>query len=95
MQLQNRRENARGIKPRFRPSRSIYSAKPQSVTRKVPALILQVWEVQRTLRQIQTEYLQALVGIQTTETALDAAINGGLGNPENPSGNFALRGGAR
>ncbi|RYX85905.1 TolC family protein [bacterium] len=38
---------------------------------------LEVLEAQRALRGLQTAYLQALVGIQTSENALDAAVNGG------------------
>lgn len=36
--------------------------------------ILEVLEAQRTLRQVQTEYLQALVGTRTAETALESAL---------------------
>ncbi|BCM93983.1 cobalt-zinc-cadmium resistance protein CzcC [Abditibacteriota bacterium] len=39
---------------------------------------LEVLEAQRALRGVQAAYLQALVGVQTGETALDAAINGGV-----------------
>lgn len=35
---------------------------------------LEVLEAQRTLRQVQTEYLQALVGIRTGEAALESAL---------------------
>lgn len=44
----------------------------------------EVLEAQRTLRGFQSEYLQALVGVQIGETALDAAINGGAAPLENP-----------
>ena len=43
---------------------------------------LEVLEAQRAVRQLQTEYLQALVGVQTDENALDAAQNGGLQQPD-------------
>lgn len=39
---------------------------------------LEVLEAQRTLRQVQSEYLQALVGVQAGENALEAATLGGL-----------------
>lgn len=35
---------------------------------------LEVLEAQRTLRQVQTEYLQALVGTRTSEAALESAL---------------------
>lgn len=52
---------------------------------------LEVLEAQRTLRQVQTEYLQALVGVRVSEAALESALGaappGSLtGNLENPSG---------
>ncbi len=53
---------------------------------------LEVLEAQRALRQIQTEYLQALVGAQTGEAALESALGtnlptatGDLNNPTGPA----------
>ncbi len=50
---------------------------------------LEVLEAQRTLRQVQTEYLQALVGTRTGEAALESALGaapadltGTLNNPD-------------
>jgi len=52
---------------------------------------LEVLEAQRTLRQVQTEYLQALVGTRTQEAALESALGATpsadvLGNISNPTG---------
>jgi len=52
---------------------------------------LEVLEAQRTLRQVQTEYLQALVGTRTQEAALEGALGATpsadvLGNLSNPGG---------
>ena len=52
---------------------------------------LEVLEAQRTLRQVQTEYLQALVGTRTQEAALEGALGSAptadlLGSLSNPSG---------
>ena len=51
---------------------------------------LEVLEAQRTLRQVQTEYLQALVGTRlneaTLESALGAALPSSLTGSVNPSG---------
>ena len=51
---------------------------------------LEVLEAQRTLRQVQTEYLQALVGVRTQEASLEGALGTDLpagltGTPINPS----------
>ncbi len=54
---------------------------------------LEVLEAQRTLRQVQTEYLQALVGTRTQEAALEGALGaapaadllGALANPSGPA----------
>jgi outer membrane protein TolC len=54
---------------------------------------LEVLEAQRTLRQVQTEYLQALVGTRTSEAALESALGavppsnvvGGIANPAAPA----------
>jgi hypothetical protein len=35
---------------------------------------LEVLEAQRTLRAVQTEYLQALVGVRTSEASLESAL---------------------
>lgn len=59
---------------------------------------LEVLEAQRTLRQVQTEYLQALVGVRAGETALESALGAvpptafmgtlvNLGAPAMPPGN--------
>ena len=58
---------------------------------------LEVLEAQRTLRQVQTEYLQALVGTRTQEAALEGALGSAppgslLGNLSNPVGPAALPG---
>ncbi len=57
---------------------------------------LEVLEAQRTLRQVQTEYLQALVGTRSGEAALESALGAGLpdltGAIANPSGPVALPG---
>ena len=53
---------------------------------------LEVLEAQRTLRAVQTEYLQALVGTRTSEAQLESALGanapanlvGGLANPAGP-----------
>ena len=55
---------------------------------------LEVLEAQRTLRQVQTEYLQALVGTRTQEAALEGALGSAptaelLGSLTNPSGPVA------
>jgi outer membrane protein TolC len=52
---------------------------------------LEVLEAQRTLRQVQTEYLQALVGTRTSEAQLENAIGASLpvnltGDLVNPTG---------
>ena len=52
---------------------------------------LEVLDAQRTLRQVQTEYLQALVGTRTSEAALESALGAAppasiLGPIVNPSG---------
>ena len=54
---------------------------------------LEVLEAQRTLRQVQTEYLQALVGARTSEAQLESALGatpsadapGAIVNPSGPS----------
>ncbi|PQV62689.1 Outer membrane protein TolC [Abditibacterium utsteinense] len=58
---------------------------------------LEVLDAQRTLRQVQTEYLQALVGVRSSEAALESALGSGLsgdltGMLSNPSGPAALPG---
>jgi hypothetical protein len=58
---------------------------------------LEVLDAQRTLRQVQTEYLQALVGVRSGEAALESALGTGLsadltGTLSNPSGPVALPG---
>jgi outer membrane protein TolC len=53
---------------------------------------LEVLEAQRTLKQVQTEYLQALVGTRTSEAALESALGAppsakvfsGVVNPTGP-----------
>lgn len=52
---------------------------------------LEVLDAQRTLRQVQTEYLQALVGTRTSEAALESALGASppasiVGPLSNPSG---------
>jgi outer membrane protein TolC len=52
---------------------------------------LEVLDAQRTLRQVQTEYLQALVGTRTSEAALESAFGaappaGVIGALTNPAG---------
>lgn len=52
---------------------------------------LEVLEAQRATRQVQTEYLQALVGVRTSEASLESAFGASLppmpsGALENPSG---------
>lgn len=52
---------------------------------------LEVLDAQRTLRQVQTEYLQALVGTRTSEAALESALGAAppasiVGPIVNPSG---------
>ncbi|HEX8552724.1 MAG TPA: TolC family protein [Abditibacteriaceae bacterium] len=52
---------------------------------------LEVLEAQRTLRQVQAEYLQALVGVRTVEAQLEGALGAApsddlLGNVSNPVG---------
>ncbi len=52
---------------------------------------LEVLDAQRTLRQVQTEYLQALVGTRTSEAALESALGAAppasiFGPIVNPSG---------
>jgi cobalt-zinc-cadmium efflux system outer membrane protein len=52
---------------------------------------LEVLEAQRTLRQVQTEYLQALVGVRTSEAQLESALGATppdnlLGTITNPTG---------
>ena len=51
---------------------------------------LEVLEAQRAVRQVQTEYLQALVGARTGEAALESALGTNLptaqGDLSNPSG---------
>jgi hypothetical protein len=54
---------------------------------------LEVLEAQRTLRAVQTEYLQALVGVRTSEAGLESALGatppesllGGITNPQGGS----------
>ncbi|WP_170065536.1 TolC family protein [Abditibacterium utsteinense] len=58
---------------------------------------LEVLDAQRTLRAVQTEYLQALVGTRTSEAALESALGaappaGLTGSLLNPSGAAALPG---
>ncbi len=52
---------------------------------------LEVLDAQRTLRQVQTEYLQALVGTRTQEAVLESALGATppaelLGDIVNPTG---------
>ena len=58
---------------------------------------LEVLDAQRTLRQVQTEYLQALVGVRTGEAALESALGTGLNGDQtgiltNPGAPAALPG---
>jgi outer membrane protein TolC len=58
---------------------------------------LEVLEAQRTLRAVQTEYLQALVGTRTSEAALESALGAtppanGSGPLSNPVGSPTLPG---
>jgi len=53
---------------------------------------LEVLEAQRTTRQVQTEYLQALVGVQTQQIALETALGSNL--PTELSGALVNPGGA-
>lgn len=53
---------------------------------------LEVLEAQRTTRQVQTEYLQALVGAQTQQIALESAVGAEL--PGSISGALVNPGGA-
>ena len=58
---------------------------------------LEVLDAQRTLRAVQTEYLQALVGTRTSEAALESALGaaapaGLTGSLLNPSGAATLPG---
>jgi cobalt-zinc-cadmium efflux system outer membrane protein len=48
---------------------------------------LEILEAQRTLRQIQSEYLRALISVSNAEIELDAAIYGGAFPRENRMGN--------
>jgi outer membrane protein TolC len=53
---------------------------------------LEVLEAQRTTRQVQTEYLQALVGAQTQQIALESVLGSNL--PSSISGTLINPGGA-
>lgn len=53
---------------------------------------LEVLDAQRTLRQVQTEYLQALVGTRTSEAQLESAL--GAAPPPNLSGTLVNPSGA-
>lgn len=58
---------------------------------------LEVLEAQRTFRQVQTEYLQALVATRSSEAALEGALGAVppsylQGNPANPTGPSGLPG---
>jgi len=53
---------------------------------------LEVLEAQRTLRQVQTEYLQALVGTRTSEAQLESAL--GAAPPANLTGTLSNPGAA-
>ena len=94
-QLQSRRENVARYQTQLLPLTLDLLRKTQIGYAQGASTYLEVLEAQRTLRQLQTEYLQALVGVQTGENALDAAINGGAQNPENLLDNSALRGDAQ
>lgn len=94
-QLQSRRENVLRYQTHLVPLTLDLLHKTQIGYAQGASTYLEVLEAQRTLRQVQTEYLQALVGVQTGETALDAAINGGFESLDNLSPNSARRGDAR
>lgn len=94
-QLQSRRENVLRYQTQLVPLTLDLLRKTQIGYAQGASTYLEVLEAQRTLRQVQTEYLQALVATQTGETALDAAINGGFESLDDLSPNSAPRGDAR
>jgi outer membrane protein TolC len=90
--VQSRRENALRYQNQLVPLTLDLLRKTQIGYAQGASTYLEVIEAQRTLRQVQTEYLQALVAIQNAEISLDAALNGGSLNIENPYANSDLRG---
>jgi cobalt-zinc-cadmium efflux system outer membrane protein len=56
---------------------------------------LEVLDAQRTLRQVRTEYLEAIVGVANSETALEAALLGGASPLENRTEILMARGEAQ
>lgn len=93
-QLQSRRENVLCYQSQILPLTLDLLRKTQVGYAQGASTYLEVLEAQRTLRQIQTKYLQSLVGVQTGETALDAAISGGF-EPLEDLSQSAPRGDAR
>lgn len=94
-QIESRRENVLRYQTQLVPLTLDLLRKTQIGYAQGASTYLEVLEAQRTLRGVQTEYLQALVGVQTGETALDAAINGGFENLDNLSPISVPRGDAR
>ena len=78
VQIQTRRDQAARYQTQILPLTLDLLRKTQIGYAQGASTYLEVLEAQRTTRQIQSEYLQALVGVQNGETALDAAINGGF-----------------
>lgn len=76
-QLENQRASARRYQTQLVPLTLELLRKSQIGYAEGASTYLEVLEAQRALRQIQTEYLQTLVGLQDAQTALDAALLGG------------------
>lgn len=89
VQVQSRRESALRYQNQLVPLALDLLRKTQIGYAQGASTYLEVLEAQRTLRQLQTEYLQALLGVQTSEVALDAAINGGFEELEVSSQDYA------
>ena len=78
VQLEQNRQNVARYREQLLPLTLDLLRKTQIGYAQGASTYLEVLEAQRTLKQVQTDYLQALVGVQNGQTALDAALNGGL-----------------
>jgi cobalt-zinc-cadmium efflux system outer membrane protein len=83
LRLKQNRENVARYREQLLPLTLDLLRKTQIGYAQGASTYLEVLEAQRTLRQIQSDYLRALVGVSTTETELDGALFGGLSNLEN------------
>lgn len=95
LRLEQQRQNAARYKEELLPLALDLLRKAQIGYAQGASTYLEVLDAQRSLRQIQTEYLATLIGVQNSETALDAALRGGTQPIENRTENSAAGGAAR